>query len=212
MGRSTMLFNSFLRWIRELRFPPKRKGKRAKPRPYQPEIERLENRCVLTALTGITEYTVPTSSSSPWMLTLGPDNNVWFTENNGNQIAKITTAGTITEYSLGTGMYRLPWDITAGPDGNLWATERRSSSPYNGIIQSTTSGSITEYLLPNMLDDPHGITAAVGVDGNLWFTVANNKVGKVTTSGTFTLYTVPTANSDPEGIALGPDGNLWFVE
>jgi streptogramin lyase len=25
-------------------------------------------------------------------------------------------------------------------------------------------------------------------------------------------YSIPTANSNPHGIAVGPDGNVWFVE
>jgi streptogramin lyase len=33
-----------------------------------------------------------------------------------------------------------------------------------------------------------------------------------TTCGVFTEFDIPTANSSPSGIALGPDGNLWFTE
>ena len=32
------------------------------------------------------------------------------------------------------------------------------------------------------------------------------------TTGIITQYTLPTPKSGPEGIALGPDGNLWFTE
>src|SRR5262249_37160994 len=28
----------------------------------------------------------------------------------------------------------------------------------------------------------------------------------------FTEFPIPTPDSEPEGIALGPDGNIWFVE
>ena len=53
----------------------------------------------------------------------GPDGNLWFTEDAGNNIGRITPAGEITEFPLptpGSG----PAGITVGPDGNLWFTEQ----------------------------------------------------------------------------------------
>jgi hypothetical protein len=47
----------------------------------------------------ITEYSLPTESTPPWM-TLGPDGNVWFGDDPANKVGKITTSGTITEYAL----------------------------------------------------------------------------------------------------------------
>jgi hypothetical protein len=45
----------------------------------------------------INEYPLPTANSSPSEITLGPDGALWFTENGGNKIGWITTAGVITE-------------------------------------------------------------------------------------------------------------------
>ena len=56
---------------------------------------------------------------------------------------------------------------------------------------------------------PYGITA--GPDGNVWFTSANNRIGRITPAGTITTFTDPAGNIDaPFGITTGPDGNLWF--
>ena len=38
----------------------------------------------------------------------------------------------------------------------------------------------------------------------------NNSIGRITTAGTVTNYTDPSI-SDPVGIAVGPDGALWFT-
>ena len=38
----------------------------------------------------ITEFTIPTTSSIPEGITAGPDGNLWFTENGGNKIGRIT--------------------------------------------------------------------------------------------------------------------------
>ncbi|MHB8312787.1 MAG: Vgb family protein [Candidatus Dormibacteria bacterium] len=153
----------------------------------------------------ITEYrTGLTSNANPFGITAGPDGNLWFTELNADNIGKITPAGTITEYPVGSVS---PLGITAGPDGNLWFTEYTA----NKIGKITTAGAVTAYSVPTVSSDPHGITA--GPDGNLWFTeYTGNKIGKITPAGTITEYTVATATSDPLVITAGPDGNLWFTE
>jgi uncharacterized protein (TIGR03437 family) len=47
----------------------------------------------------------------------------------------------------------------------------------------------------------------------LWFPeLGASKIGRITTAGVVTEYPVPTANSGPYGIAVGPDGTLWFTE
>jgi hypothetical protein len=127
---------------------------------------------------------------------------LWFTEPSGNKIGRITTTGTITEFSVPTASSN-PWGITAGPDGAMWFTELSG----NKVGRITTTGTITEYTANNTPND-----IATGSDGNLWFTEQGGKIGKLTTSGVLTEYVVPTPSSNPYGIAVGPDGNLWFTE
>jgi virginiamycin B lyase len=81
---------------------------------------------------------------------------------------------------------------------------------------------LTEFSLPSSTSNPNGITT--GPDGALWFTevgaedkitqnpLGPSKIGRITTAGTVTEFATPAANSDPRGIAVGPDGNLWFAE
>jgi virginiamycin B lyase len=52
----------------------------------------------------------------------GPDGALWFTEQAGNKIGRITPAGAITEFSIPT-PGAAPLFITAGPDGALWFVE-----------------------------------------------------------------------------------------
>jgi hypothetical protein len=47
---------------------------------------------------------------------------VWFAEELGNKIGRITTAGAVSEYPVPT-TGSSPGLITAGPDGALWFTE-----------------------------------------------------------------------------------------
>ena len=39
--------------------------------------------------------------AQPYWMNLGPDGNVWFADYTNNAVGKITTAGTITEYTTG---------------------------------------------------------------------------------------------------------------
>lgn len=152
----------------------------------------------------ITEFPIPTPASDALGITVGPDGNLWFTEQGASKIGRITTAGVITEFPLpaGTG----PTRITSGPDGNLWFSE--SARAFIGRL--TTAGVLTEFALTSSTSATRGITS--GPDDNVWFTVnPGNRVGH-TAPGGGTSFAIPTANSVPSGITTGPDGNLWFVE
>jgi virginiamycin B lyase len=154
-------------------------------------------------------YAIPSATSlAPAVgITAGHDGALWFTEESANKIGRISTSGTITEYThLAAGAN--PEGITAGPDGALWFTE----SGTNKIGRITTGGTVTEYAIPTANSAPFGITA--GADGALWFTEnAGNKIGRITTAGTVTTeLAVPTAGSLPGAITVGPDRNIWFSE
>jgi hypothetical protein len=83
----------------------------------------------------ITEFPLPTSGSAPVGIASGADGNLWFAEEIGNQIGRITTAGTITEFPVPTSG-TLPLYITSGPDGNLWFTEQGSAGKIGKVSLS----------------------------------------------------------------------------
>src|SRR5689334_18296244 len=67
----------------------------------------------------ILEYALPTRGSEPAGISAGPDGALWFTEEAGNRIGRITTSGSISEYAVPTRGSE-PVGITAGPDGAIW--------------------------------------------------------------------------------------------
>jgi len=142
-----------------------------------------------------------------FQITVGPDKNLWFTEQTGNQIGRITPDGTITEYPL-IGDNNYPDSIVTGPDGNLWFTETGTGR----IGRITPSGVVTSYEIPTRHSAASGI--AVGPDGKLWFT--ENQVaqlGKIDpTTARMAEFALPSQDSHPTGIVAGPDKNLWFIE
>jgi streptogramin lyase len=109
-------------------------------------------------------------SGDPGVMTVGPDGNLWFTEENyfsttrGNRIGRISPqdpgdGSTIADFELPNPNSN-PNDLTVGPDNNLWFTE------YNGnrIGRITVDGQITEFDLPNRNSAPFGIRATLLLD------------------------------------------------
>ena len=182
----------------------------------------------------ITEYALPPNGgwcSCPAAIVLGPDGNLWFTENGGavghGAIGTITTAGIITEFAL-PAYNSSPVGITLGPGGTgLWFTEQNT----NRIGEITTTGAITEFNISLSGSQPRGIV--LGPDSNMWFTqsLANattttctghhcstststktGYIGRITPNGTISEFAIPYAYSRPFWITSGPDGNLWFTD
>ena len=183
-------------------------------------ISILTSLMVTSGLFGETDFTLPPGrAASPVSITVGPDHNLWFTEQAGQKIGKITTTGVITEFPI-SGAQALT-GIASGPDGNIWFTDEFAGTI--GRISTSGTGLRTFSLPAN--SHPQGITA--GPDGNLWYVnevESGNlirggfKIGKITVSGRITEYStrINAGPFDPEDyapsqIVKGPDGNLWFT-
>jgi|GEM_PF-2485700 len=130
------------------------------------------------ALTGGNVYFAHTLSSSPMNIISGPDGNLWFLEQGvtPKQIAKVTTSGSVSEYTLASGVY--PGALAAGSDGAVWFVDGGTTRKLGRI---TGSGSVTEYTVPGTsVGNVNGL--ALGPDNALWFTYGDSggpKVGRL---------------------------------
>jgi virginiamycin B lyase len=109
---------------------------------------------------------------SPQGIVTGPDSALWFTNLANDSIGRITTAGKVSTFSLGSIVGFAvpdPNDITVGPDGALWFT----LAAQNRIGRVTTSGVVTVFPRTAGLSLPLGITA--GPDGALWFAISGTR-------------------------------------
>lgn len=132
----------------------------------------------------------------------GPDGRIWFTEFEGDNLAAVTTSGTVTEYPMGVSSQ--PCGITVGPDSNIW------TAGYGSTIEKvSTSGTV---LNTYTVSGAHICAIISGPGGLLWFAdYGNDKVGTISTSGTVIEYTL-SGTPEPVGIAVGDDGNLWVTD
>jgi streptogramin lyase len=161
-------------------------------------------------------YSIPTSTNRPQWIAAGSDGNMWFTENPGSKVARVTLAGVVTEFTIPTANAQ-PQMIVGASDGNLWFSEF-STTPSPGtskIARLTPTGTFTEFstlFSPPPPDNPLGLVDRG--DGNIWY-VANgsSRIGfQGITSGVAGETSVPTASSGPFGIATAPDNNLYYTE
>ncbi len=176
-------------------------------------LEGLEDRCLLSGISGITEFPLPSGSGLSevmGLITTGPDGNVWFSDPGANAVGTISpTTHAISLTTIPTAN-ATPAGITTGPDGNIWFCER--SAEAIGMINPTTHA-INSFALPSGSKGPANITA--GSNGNLWFTVnvlGSHQIGEINpTTHTITEFTLSTGSYGPFDITSGPDGNLWFT-
>jgi streptogramin lyase len=152
-------------------------------------------------------------SGTPMRITADSQGNLWYTQQNPGYIVKVDpnnpTVPVVYEVP-GSGV--APTPITVGFDGNIW------------FGAYTAAGEIIEYLNPQTgnFSPPVSlgqdyVTAITATLHGVGFTLVTNGtdgaigVLKNDLSG-LQVHPIPTPGADPVGIALGPDGNLWFTE
>lgn len=114
--------------------------------------------------------------SYPWHITSGPDGNLWFTEDFGKNVGRITPTGAITEFPIpNVTDHPVPGGITSGT-GFLWLAMQNM----NAIFRVSTSGDMTACPFP--YPDPNGGAGDItmGPDGRLYFLMFGNKIGSFT--------------------------------
>ena len=119
-----------------------------------------------------TPFPLTPSSAYPESIAVGSDGNLWFNENHGNAIGRITPDGVITYYTVGLSNAAAVTDLTAGPEGNVWFTEGATDQ----VGRITPQGTITEFYAGlSPMAGPFGIT--LGPDQNIW--VTERAAGKI---------------------------------
>jgi virginiamycin B lyase len=153
----------------------------------------------------ITEYTVPTATSLPYAICLGPDGRLWFTEAAGNKVGAMTTSGNFDEYPVPSATSLLT-GITAVPINGLFAAEFSTRR----IARVSIGGTVTESA---PLDTSPELVIQ-GPDGRAWVS-AQGVTKEVLAIGNLTNAPSAAAFSttgDTFGMVVGANGDIWFTE
>src|SRR2546425_1256393 len=121
-------------------------------------------------LGAITEFRSGLNAGSfPLGIAMGPDGNVWFTDNGTTKaIGMINpTTHAISEFSSGLNAGSSPnQGMVAGPDGNVWFTDRGTTKAI-GMINPTTHA-ISEFSSGLNPGRSPGAAPVGGPGGNRW--------------------------------------------
>jgi virginiamycin B lyase len=120
-------------------------------------------------------YSGPVVRQVPTAITAGPDGNLWFAEDRGPGLGRITPGGRITEFDV-PGLQQTAATVralTAGPDGAVWFTLAQAVGELNPSIWTrpgqlgrvASDGSVILFTPPGQ-----GTTGPIvlGKDGSLW--------------------------------------------
>lgn len=147
----------------------------------------------------VTEHPADSTIMTPRGIATGPDGAMWFTNNGGHSIGRITTSGVVSSFYNYFGI-NSPNEIITGPDGNLWFAGV-------GIYRMSPAGEYLGYFVGSGYING----MASGPDGAVWFTSAySNQISRVTVGGVVTTYGAENVSS-PRGLVAGPDGAMWFL-
>jgi virginiamycin B lyase len=141
----------------------------------------------------------------------GADGALWYTELGRDRIARISTTGKLTEFSLPPAPQEVqcggwcPEAIVSGPDGALWFTESQLAAG-SGIGRITTTGEVTHWRVPNVA--PNSIASSP--DGSIWFGEDRAaQLGRITSTGDVTELAISGDGYGTRAVAVG-QGLVWF--
>jgi virginiamycin B lyase len=157
----------------------------------QPSSGNAANIIKMTTGGVATTYAVPSSPGIGYGITAGPDGNLWFVNQGNNTLARITTAGVVTEFGLNTNV--TPQDVALGPDNNLWIAENGT----NNIARV------------NVTADPGAVGQAVTVSVNT-ATIIDTLTGA---TGNFSAGSVTIVTAPSHGLASvnATTGNITYT-
>jgi streptogramin lyase len=143
---------------------------------------------------------------------------LWFTEAHpGGKIGRITTSGSVTEFSVTTTAVPstafVPYGITTGPDGNLWFTlESSDTTPTYVGVMDTNGVMLTDVKVADTGVGLAGITPDAA-NNAVWFTEqSGHAIGKISVASKTVTNLVGDGLGGPASITKGPDGLMYVVE
>lgn len=141
---------------------------------------------------------------TPYSMAVTADGAIWFDENAGSFIDRITPDGVITRVSNGAGTQLI--GLTAAPDGTVWFKEATSGR----VRRIDADGAITTVAT---VSGAYAMSVgAFDANGDYW-TVAfdTHELVRITPAGVITRFP-RTSTENPDAVAIDADGTIWWNE
>jgi len=150
---------------------------------------------------------IPKNGKNVDALGIGVDagGNAWLTDSPAIAIRRVTPAGEVESFPLGTPIARLG-RLAVAPDGAVWFAE---SSAYS--ITQLKDGKLTRHEIRSQRGGPYGV--AVGADGTVWASLQSaNQIMRIAPDGEIAEYDAITRSASPTDVAVDGKGVVWFLE
>jgi streptogramin lyase len=164
-------------------------------------------------------FAVPTAGAGLSNIVAGPDGALWFNEQNGFAVGRITTTGIVTEFPVPRAPYSANGDgpttiVSSG--GDLWTLANVGST----IDMISTVGTVTQLYADlnqsatNLAADSAGGVWATSLTGAGGGSVAGGLFRVDPPTGAVRNYRNPqfTGQFQPVPIVAGPTGTVWFAD
>ncbi len=142
----------------------------------------------------------------------GPGGDLWATVDGGLTPGLIWGSGGTFNESL-TRLAGKPVGIANGPEGDIWFTEQTGSPK---IVQyDPSTGKIVGEFSEGLESGGKPAQIVAGSDEDLWFAEqgGHSAIDRIEPgTGKITRFPAAVSSSEPGGLALGPEGDIWFTE
>jgi virginiamycin B lyase len=137
----------------------------------------------------------------------GPDGNMWFIDETGGGLVRMSLSGATKEFRLSSVLQGNAVSLAVGADGKFYILDESSN-----VVVVTKAGTAVSIPIPSG-DNTSIDGLAPGPDGNVWFAEFNH-YAKITPSGKITEFPYPSGYSTNQygGVTTGSDGNVWLAE
>jgi streptogramin lyase len=137
---------------------------------------------------------------NPRQMTIGPDDNIWFSYGNGpggrGGIGRYVIATDTFTYFNNATIEENNKGLTFGPDGNLWYLRGNvTGSQANQIVRMTTTGSRTSFGATGYPTGPAPQEIVFGPADDLW-AGGNNRIGRIDAGAAVDPACLPPAFTD----------------
>jgi streptogramin lyase len=154
--------------------------------------------------------TEPKPDEVPQVLASAANGNLWMGANNEGRIGLVEAGGVVKQFRIGEygqGIVPTGEPMIGTPDGGAWLVEQRA------FVQVGPEGAVLSRVrVPSVGESFTGSLATTG-DDVLWVTEqdAGEVLKRVTSAGQFGELVFCSSDETPEGMAVGPEGDLWFA-
>jgi virginiamycin B lyase len=154
-------------------------------------------------------FPVTDNTDQPSTVSVAGDGNIWYVQRKGSELGRVTPSGIVAQFPAELPAFNGSFGVTTGPDGKIWFCDPSGKR----IGRMNIDGSGIVYFAAGLSGSP--VSIITGPDNHMYFGELEGRIGRISTAGVIKEYPIPgaagTANFPVRGLAVGPYGNIWFV-